>query len=55
MKTKFADRKRVRGTVITVPVNDYEKNKITAEADRRGLTMSALVRDILANYFKKEE
>lgn len=54
MKTKVADRKRVRGTVITFPVNEYEKTKIIAEADRRGLSMAAFVRDIIADYFKKE-
>lgn len=55
MKTKIADRKKVRGTVITFPVNEYEKAKIIAEADRRGLTMSAFVRDVMSEYFKKEE
>ena len=54
MKTKVADRKRIRDCVITFPVNEYEKGKIIEEADRRGLSMSAFVRYVMSEYFKKE-
>lgn len=46
-KKIYKNRDEVRKNTIAVPVNATEKVKIKAEADKRGLTVSAYCRHVL--------
>lgn len=46
-KKIYKDRDEIRKNTIAVPVNATEKAKIKAEADKRGLTVSAYCRHML--------
>ena len=46
-KKTYKNRDEVRKNTIAVPVNATEKAKIKAEADKRGLTVSAYCRHML--------
>ena len=46
-KKIYKNRDEVRKNTIAVPVNATEKAKIKAEADKRGLTVSAYCRHVL--------
>lgn len=55
MKTAKSNRDEVRENSFTVMTTKTEKERLIAEAHKKGLSLSALVRMILNEHFEKKE
>lgn len=55
MKTPKKNRELIKSNRFTIAISDAEKNRLEAIADDKGVSMSALTRQILRDFFKKEE
>ena len=53
MKTASQNREEIRENSITVPMSEFEKERIRAAARDMGVPMSAFVRIVLKNYLKE--
>ena len=54
MKTPKKNREVIKSNRFTIAISDSEKNKLEEIADEKGITMSALARQIMRDFFKKE-
>ena len=55
MKTAKENRDEIRANSFTVMATKEEKERLVAEAHKKGLSLSALVRMILNEHFEKKE
>lgn len=55
MNKKKANRDEVRANSLTIPMSKQEKERVQKKANEMGISMSALGRVVLSDFFKKEE
>lgn len=55
MKTPKSNRDEVRANAFTVMATRAEKERLVAEAHRKGLSLSSFVRLLANEYFEKRE
>jgi hypothetical protein len=52
---KKPNRDEVRENSLTIPMSKLEKDRVQKKANEMGISMSALGRVVLSDFFKKEE
>ena len=55
MNKKKPNRDEVRENSLTIPMSKLEKERVQKKANEMGISMSALGRVVLSDFFKKEE
>ena len=55
MNKKKTNRDEVRENSLTIPMSKAEKERVQKKANEMGISMSALGRVVLSDFFKKEE
>lgn len=55
MNKPKTNRDEVRENSLTIPMNKQEKERVQKKADEMGISMSALGRIVLNDFFKKQE
>ena len=55
MNKPKANRDEVREYSLTIPMSKIEKKRVQKKANDMGISMSALGRIVLSDFFKKEE
>ena len=55
MNKKKTNRDEVRENSLTIPMSKAEKERVQKKANEMGISMSALGRVVLGDFFKKEE
>ena len=55
MNKPKSNRDEVRANTLTIPMNKHEKERVQEKANEMGISMSALGRIVLNDFFKKDE
>ena len=55
MNKPRANRDEVRANTLTIPMNKQEKERVQKKANEMGISMSALGRIVLNDFFKTDE
>jgi L-rhamnose isomerase len=55
MNKPKTNRDEVRENSLTIPMSKQEKERVQKKANEMGISMSALGRVVLSDFFKKEE
>ena len=55
MNKPKSNRDEVRANTLTIPMNKQEKERVQEKANEMGISMSALGRIVLNDFFKKDE